>query len=1022
MASAVKLTTANRRRLAIVIGLFAVFSIVGFFVIPPVAKSQLEKRLSAQLGRQVAVERIRVNPYALSVALENFSIRERDGTTPFLGWSRLYVRFNALSSLWGEWVLGDVELEGFNARVVVNADQSLNFSDILARVLPPNATGSAAPSKPGRPVRVDRLQVSDARVDFSDLSRRKPFATSVGPSTFVLTGFHTAGPHSAPYHFEAVTESGEKLAWSGTLRADPVQSVGEFTLEEISLAKYAPYYSDFTQAEITAGKLSVGGRYELGLDKSQKVMKWQGGTLKLSGLKVLDAGRQAAVELPDVDVAGVEADALTQKATVGTLAMASGHLRVRREKDGSINLLAMLQPREPHSVPAPSSAKAAAPPAKLPDVTIGQFTLKDFAVELTDLAAPRPAQLGLSSIQLSLKNVTLAEGAQMPLNLAFNWAPHGTVQVDGAVGIMPVKADLKVGVAALEILPLSPYLEQFLNARITDGNVTTTLAIKASLPEAKPLAASVTGDIQVQKFGLVDAAHNEALAGFNALTLQGLHAETEPGLSIALDEVWVAGPYARAVVNADKSINLAGLLRPGPPGPPAPAAPLPVIKIGAVTISDGECRFADRSVEPNVTMAIDHFGGTISGLSSANPTKADVDLRATVDSTGPISISGRLDPLGTKKSADLTIACKNVDLLPLSPYSGEFAGYELARGKLFVDVKLVVDDRIVSATNVITADQFTFGSAVNSPEATHLPVRLGVALLKDVDGKIVIDAPVQGSIDDPSFKIGRVVLRVIVNLLTKAAVSPFSLLGSMFGGGGDELAYQEFVPGSSELQQGEIKKLQTMTLALKNRPALSLDLSGSYDAGADASALKQSKLRDRVRRAVWEARRLSDPNIAPPEQLVISPEENAAMVKKLFDEKFPPGTQFGTPLPPPPAVIAPPAPPAGFVKRIVAVITFQSAREKREAEKVNAERNEGYQKEVATAKAGGMPLDEMTGRLADAEVVTDDDLRGLAASRAQHVRDYLSGVGHIGADRLFLSQGGAANDANRGPRVFLSLQ
>ncbi len=1004
----------------IALGLFVVFSVVGFFVVPPVAKSQIEKRLSAQLGRQVTVERIRVNPYALSVALENFSIRERDGTTPFLGWSRLYVRFNALSSLFGEWVLGDVELEGFSARVVVNADQSLNFSDILARVLPPNAAPSAAPSKPGRPVRVDRLQVSGARVDFSDLSRRKPFATTVGPSTFVLTGFHTSGPHSAPYHFEAVTESGEKLAWSGTLQADPVQSVGEFSLENISLAKYAPYYADLAQAEVTAGKVSVGGRYLLSLEKGQRVMKWQGGSMKLSGLKVLDAGRQVALELPSVDVAGIEADALAQKATVATVALASGHVRVRREKDGSINLLTMLQPPGPAAVAAAPSAKAQGP--KPPDVMIGLFSLKDFALDVTDQAAPRPAQLGLSSIQLSLKNITLAEGAQIPLSLAFNWAPRGTVKVDGTVGIVPAKADLKVGVAGLEILPLSPYLEQFLNARITDGNVTTTLAIKASLPEAKPLAASVTGDIQVQKFGLVDAANNEALAGFNALTLQGLQAGTEPALSIALDEVWIAGPYARAIVNADKSINLAGVLRPGPAGPPAPAAPLPLIKIGAVTISDGECRFTDRSLEPNVTMAINHFGGTISGLSSANPTKAEVDLRATVDGTGPISIAGRLDPLGAKKSADLAIACKNVDLLPLSPYSGEFAGYELARGKLFLDVKLVVDDRNVSATNVITADQFTFGGAVNSPEATHLPVRLGVALLKDIDGKIVIDVPVQGSIDDPSFKVGRVVLRVIVNLLTKAAVSPFSLLGSMFGGGGDELAYQEFAPGSSELQQGEIKKLQTMTLALKNRPGLSLDLSGSYDAGADSSAIKRSKLADRVRRAVWESRRLSDPNIAPPDKLVITPDENAAMVKKLFDEKFPPGTTFGTPLPPPPAVIAPPAPPAGFLKRVVAAITFQSVRDKRAAEKENAERSEGYQKAVATAEAGGMPLDEMTGRLVEAEGVTDDDLRGLAAARAQHVRDYLSGVGHIGADRLFLSQGGAANEGNRGPRVFLSLQ
>ena len=63
-----------RRFLVLVAGLALVFTIVGFFVIPPIAKSLLEKRLSAELGRQVTVEKIRLNPYTLSVTLETFAI------------------------------------------------------------------------------------------------------------------------------------------------------------------------------------------------------------------------------------------------------------------------------------------------------------------------------------------------------------------------------------------------------------------------------------------------------------------------------------------------------------------------------------------------------------------------------------------------------------------------------------------------------------------------------------------------------------------------------------------------------------------------------------------------------------------------------------------------------------------------------------------------------------------------------------------------------------------------------------
>jgi hypothetical protein len=490
------------------------------------------------------------------------------------------------------------------------------------------------------------------------------------------------------------------------------------------------------------------------------------------------------------------------------------------------------------------------------------------------------------------------------------------------------------------------------------------------------------------------------------------------------------------VANPDKSLNLTAVLggKPAGPAPTAPALglpptkpaaagpPLPQIDIGQVSITGGDFRFTDRSLEPNVAMAVNGFGGTITGLSSRNPAKASVDLKAMVDGSGPITIAGKLDPLAAKKSVDLTVDFRNVDLLPLSPYCGKYAGYDLARGKLRLAVQARLDDTRIDASNVLTLSQFTFGDAVASPDATGLPVRLGVALLKDLNGNIVIDIPVQGTTDDPNFRIGKVVLRVVVNLLTKAAVSPFSLIGSMFGGGGDELAYQEFAPGSSELSPAEQPKLVVLTKALTNRPGLSLGLEGDYDNAADVYALKRQKLDDQVRRRLWAERRVADPNIAPPEKLLVSADDQAAIIKQMFDEKFPPGTQFGTPLPPPPAVVAPPPPPAGLLRRLWAALTLQAARDRRAVRQENAQRARAYAQQMAAVTAAGLPLDQMTGRLAEAIAVTPDDLRALAAARARRVRTYLVDTGKIAGDRLFLVQSTGATKPDKGPRVFLALQ
>jgi hypothetical protein len=1038
-----------------------VYTVVGFFVIPPIARSQLEKRLSAQLGRRVTAEKLRLNPYTLSVTLENFAVQEKDNSATFLGWRRLYLNVDPLLS-WKEWVVKEVNLEGFETRVAVNPDQSLNVSDILAKLAPPTAdTPPAKPVQPPRPVRVRSVRVADARIDFSDHSRTKPFATRVGPLTFALSEFRTVSEVGAPYRFEAVTESGERFAWAGTLQAEPPASKGELTIENIVLAKYAPYYADRFQGDLVEGKLSVRGRYDVSLGDGKRSALLQEGAVQIRGLKLLERSTQeSALELPSLDISGVQVDATTQKLTVASIAVAGGHVRARREKDGSINLIKMLQPpggNAAQSAPpaaTPAAAPSATPPTK-PDVTVGEFAVKDFRVEIVDQAAARASQLALNDVQLSLRNVTLAEGAQMPLQAAFNWAPNGAVRIDGSVALTPIKADLTVDLASLDLLPLSPYLEQFANARLAQGAITAGLIVEATLPADQPPVATVLGAVKLEKFGLVDAARNEELAGFAELTLSGLRASTAPELSVTLDEINLSAPFARIVVNSDKSLNLASLAAPAaaanapaptkestpalnasaeksaPAEPSQPAtvataaaaAPLPKIEIRQITIRDGDFRFSDRSLQPNVNLAINHFGGTIAGLSSTNPAKADLDLKAMVDGAGPIALAGKIDPLGATRSFDVKVDFKNVDLVPLSAYSGKFAGYELARGKLLLDVKANVVGNKIDASNVITLNQFTFGSPVKSPDATSLPVRLGVALLKDTDGKIVIDVPVQGSTDDPSFRVGRVVLRVVVNLLTKAAVSPFAMLGAAFGGGGDELAFQEFAPGSSQLRPEEMKKLETMVKALTNRPGLSVNLQGSYDAAADPYAVKRAKLDEAVRRAVWEHKRAASPNIPPPAQLTITAEEEAAMIKKMFDDQFPPGTRFGAPVPPPPEMAPPPAPPAGAFARFLASITGQADREAKTIQQENARRVAEHAKAIEAAVATGLPLEDMRGRLAEATPVDKNDLRQLAQARAESVREYFATTGKISPDRLFLSKDRADSAAEtKGARVLLELQ
>ena len=214
------------------------------------------------------------------------------------------------------------------------------------------------------------------------------------------------------------------------------------------------------------------------------------------------------------------------------------------------------------------------------------------------------------------------------------------------------------------------------------------------------------------------------------------------------------------------------------------------IKIDAVTLQGGTIRFRDESVTPNFSTKLDHIGGRISGLSSKANTTADIELRGILG-TAPLEITGKINPLSKDLYVDLKASFKDMDLTPTTPYSGKYAGYAIDKGKLSFDVQYLIENRKLDSKNTVFIDQLTFGERVESPDATKLPVRLAVALLKDRKGQIKLDLPVTGSLDDPQFSVWRIVLKIIVNLLTKAATAPFALIGAMFGGG-EDLDYIEF--------------------------------------------------------------------------------------------------------------------------------------------------------------------------------------------------------------------------------------
>src|SRR4030042_2082857 len=123
-----------RRLKKLFIGLvlfFFIFTIVGFFVVPPLLKSILIKKLSENIHRDVTIDQIKMNPYALSLTVKGFTVKDRGSSETFLSFDELFVNLQSLSALKFALVFKEIRLTNPFVKISRHPDLSYNFSDLL---------------------------------------------------------------------------------------------------------------------------------------------------------------------------------------------------------------------------------------------------------------------------------------------------------------------------------------------------------------------------------------------------------------------------------------------------------------------------------------------------------------------------------------------------------------------------------------------------------------------------------------------------------------------------------------------------------------------------------------------------------------------------------------------------------------------------------------------------------------------------------------------------------------------------
>jgi hypothetical protein len=784
-----------------------------------------------------------------------------------------------------------------------------------------------APEEAGRPflVAIAEAGIEAGKVHYDNLAFQPAFHALFGDLAVSLKGFSTAPGKEAKFEASARTDAGEVFRSSGTVAMGPFVLDGTFSVDGVPLPRYATFVDEFVPVVLDAGTLDLRTAYRFSTgDDADTVLTGLTVTLRSPRLRKKGdtepffAAASAGLSETSIDLA-------KHQIVVGSLRSAAGTLAVVREEDGRADLMSLV-PKPPADAPPP-------PPAPW-DVTLKRLALSGYTVKIDDRRLDRPESYSLTKADLRLEGFSTARGAKARLFVRTGLDGRGIATAKGPIGFQPIFADLKLEAKGIDLVPIQAYALQNLKLDLARG--TASAAGTLSLREDAGGKASVvyTGDALVSHLLAVDPSTTLDVLRWETMSATGMKAGFNP-IFFEARQVAASGVACDIVIEPDGVVNLRKVVgqtgsregedvetessvesgaraspspapTPAPPPPPAAAAPpsasgskeaggvIPV-RIDELTLEGGRIALADHFVKPNYSATLGSLGGRLTGLSSADGTVAGLDLRGELANHSPLQVSGTINLLAAASFADVKASFRDIDLASFTSYSGKYAGYKIASGTLTVEVAYKLRNRRLEASNRFLVTGFDFGEKVESRSATKLPVRFAVSLLKDKDGVIDLDLPIEGSLDDPKFRIGRVVLKVLTNLIAKAATAPFALLGGLLGGKGEEYSTVSFADGVATLDDAARKKLDGLARALRERPALKLEVTGRFSGDADLEGLR----RERVARKV-KARKLADlakEGAAPAsvDDVVVSEAEYLEYLKKAYKkEAFPkPRTALG---------------------------------------------------------------------------------------------------------------------------------
>jgi hypothetical protein len=803
-----------------------------------------------------------------------------------------------------EIIIEAVSANDADFQALLNAQGVINYQTLFSASKTGNNSANKAAANPVEPkeapwkIKINSIALNNFGVVLEDQAVKKPVVLNLKPINFKLTDYSSEPGANAPFQLSAVLNETGIIKLAGDTVIQPFSAKAAIDVKDITLGNFQAYVNKFARVDIVDGKLTIDGNVVVATPKKDELAVNFKGNTAIAGLLIRDqllkekGQNKVLAKVPVFAVRGIDFNLGGQELVLDSISANNAELQAWLNPDGVINYKSLLPIADTEETGVNKAVANTAKSQAAWKVQVNNMALTDFWLNFEDQTLKKPLVKNFKPINFKLTNYSNKNGARLPMQLSVGMNKTGLITLKGDTVIEPFSAELDLDIHSIDLQQFQPYYDKFVRLDVMDGDLHIDGKVSVAQKSQDKLDVKFKGNTGIASLLTRDQTQHMDLVKWEDLTLKNfaidLLANRYTAAALVIDK-----PYVRVAIRKDKTVNFSDIVisdksKPGDQTKTIPNkqsnANKPYFKLGKIQVTDGSSDFSDLSLILPFAAPVKSLDGGASDISSEQKSTVTVALQGSAYDLSPVNIKGEISPYLGDYNVDI-----NFNGLPMplvSPYMVQFAGYTVEKGKMTLGLKYNVVKKELTASNSIFIDQFELGEKVENPNAVSLPLKLAVALLKDSSGKINMDVPITGSLDDPKFSVGAIVADALVNVLSKVVTSPFRALGSLIGSEKD-MSTISFAAGNSSLNKQQQEKLNALSKALKERPILNLDIKGAAFQEQDWPVIREDALYDQLkRRRAAEINKDADKKIRD-EYVKLSDDDYKRLLADMFIEKFP---------------------------------------------------------------------------------------------------------------------------------------